>query len=66
MIKDITKFFEELKYKLYTVPKSENVMFRLRLDNYYPGDIFTVPNKGHRASFKSILCEEELFNDPKI
>jgi len=45
MRKDITKFFEELKYKLYTVPKSENVMFRLRLDKYYRGDIVAVPNK---------------------
>ena len=47
MRKDITKFFEELKYKLYTVPKSENVMFRLRLDNYYRGDIVAIPNKDH-------------------
>ena len=47
MRKDITKFFEELKYKLFTVPKSENVMFRLRLDSYYRGDIVAVPNKDH-------------------
>jgi len=47
MRKDITKFFEELKYKFYTVPKSENVMFRLRLDNFYRGDIVAVPNKDH-------------------
>ena len=47
MRKDITKFFEELKYKLFTVPKSENVMFRLRLDNYYRGDIVAIPNKDH-------------------
>ena len=47
MRKEITKFFEELKYKLYTAPKSENVMFRLRLDSYYRGDIVAVPNKDH-------------------
>ena len=47
MRKDITKFFEELKYKLFTVPKSENVMFRLNLDNYYRGDIVAVPNRNH-------------------
>ena len=47
MRKDINEFFKELKYKLYTVPKSENVMFRLRLDNYYRGDIVAVPNEDH-------------------
>ena len=47
MRRDITKFFEELKYLLYTVPKSENVMFRLHLENYYRGDIVAVPNKDY-------------------
>jgi FkbM family methyltransferase len=43
MREDITNFFENLGYAFYTVPTSENVMFRLTLKDFYHGDIVGIP-----------------------
>ena len=47
MRQNITKFFEDLGYSFYTVPTSENMMFRLSLNNPYRGDIVAIPKTEH-------------------
>lgn len=40
---DLSEFFVDLGYLFYTVPTSENLMFRLKLNDFYHGDIVAVP-----------------------